>query len=70
VGSSVTQDIETRPAGLRVWECVLCGFRYDEAIGDPDGGIAPGTRWEDIPEDWACPECGARKSEFDMQIVS
>jgi rubredoxin len=54
----------------RVWECILCGWRYDEAEGDPDSGIAPGTRWEDIPEDWACPECGAQKSEFDMVVVS
>lgn len=52
----------------RVWECVLCGFEYDEAVGDPDSGIAPGTRWEDIPEDWSCPECNAAKSEFDMRV--
>jgi rubredoxin len=56
-------------AGTRIWECVLCGYRYDEAVGDPDGDIEPGTRWEDIPDDWACPECGARKSEFDMRVV-
>nr|WP_237050303.1 rubredoxin [Microvirga ossetica] len=52
-----------------MWECVLCGFRYDESLGDPDGGVAPGTRWEDVPDDWMCPECGARKSEFDMIVV-
>ena len=54
---------------LRIWECVLCGFRYDESIGDPDSGVPPGTRWEDVPDDWFCPECGACKSEFDMVVV-
>ncbi|MCJ8520915.1 rubredoxin [Pseudorhizobium tarimense] len=57
-------------AAARVWECILCGWRYDEAEGDPDSGIAPGTRWEDIPDDWFCPECGAAKTEFDMVLVS
>ncbi|CAN7721803.1 rubredoxin [Rhizobium rhizogenes] len=55
---------------FKVWECVLCGFRYDETLGDPDGGVEPGTKWEDVPDDWICPECGAQKSEFDMVIVS
>lgn len=48
------------------WLCVICGFIYDEAEGLPEEGIAPGTRWADIPENWACPECGATKSEFEM----
>lgn len=55
--------------GLKIWECILCGFRYDEALGDPDGGVPPHTKWEDVPEDWVCPECGACKSEFDMVVV-
>ncbi|WP_201835704.1 rubredoxin [Microvirga zambiensis] len=63
-----SEDI-ARKDGFRIWECVLCGFRYDESLGDPDGGVAPGTRWEDVPDDWMCPECGARKSEFDMIVV-
>ena len=54
----------------RVWECLLCGWRYDEAVGDPDGGLPPGTPWEAVPENWSCPECGARKSEFDMVVVA
>ena len=45
--------------------CRACGFIYDEAIGDPDGGLAPGTRYEDIPDDWACPLCGVSKHDFD-----
>lgn len=44
--------------------CNLCGFIYDEEAGDPESGIAPGTKWEDIPADWTCPLCGASKEEF------
>lgn len=57
-------------ATWRVWDCLLCGYSFDEAVGDPDGGIPAGTRWEDVPDDWLCPECGARKSEFDMRVSS
>ncbi|MCY1554061.1 Rubredoxin-1 [compost metagenome] len=51
---------------MKKWQCFFCGYIYDEAIGWPDEGIAPGTRWEDIPDDWICPECGAAKSDFMM----
>ena len=51
---------------MRQWQCVVCGFIYDEALGLPDEGIPPGTRWEDIPDDWACPDCGMAKAEFEM----
>ena len=47
--------------------CSVCGFVYDEAKGIPEAGIAPGTRWEDLPEDWVCPICGATKAEFEKQ---
>jgi rubredoxin len=47
--------------------CFVCGFEYDEAIGIPEAGIAPGTKWEDLPEDWVCPVCGAEKSDFEME---
>src|SRR5574344_1504631 len=47
--------------------CSVCGFVYDEAKGIPDAGIAPGSRWEDLPEDWVCPICGATKAEFEKQ---
>ncbi len=50
------------------YECSVCGYVYDPAVGDPDGGIAPGTAFEDIPEDWVCPVCGAAKSEFEKAI--
>jgi len=51
---------------MKTFVCAVCGFVYDEEQGLPDHGIAPGTRWEDIPEDWKCPECGASKAEFEM----
>ena len=46
--------------------CVLCGYIYDEERGDPEEGISPGTRWEDIDDGWVCPECGAMKDDFEM----
>jgi rubredoxin len=46
--------------------CLGCGFSYDEALGLPEHGIPPGTRWTDIPEDWVCPDCGTPKREFEM----
>lgn len=51
---------------MRTWECIVCGFVYDEAAGLPDEGIRPGTRWEDVPDDWECPECGVSKADFEM----
>lgn len=47
--------------------CTVCGFTYDEAVGMPDAGIAPGTLWEDLPDDWRCPLCGAPKILFERQ---
>ena len=49
--------------------CLICGFIYDEAKGWPEDGIAPGTRWQDVPEDWFCPECGAMKADFEMVVI-
>jgi rubredoxin len=51
---------------FKTWMCLICGFIYDEAAGLPDEGIAPGTRWEDVPMNWTCPECAARKDDFEM----
>jgi rubredoxin len=48
---------------------MVCGFVYDEALGLPEGGIAPGTAWADIPATWICPDCGAAKSDFEMVEV-
>lgn len=51
---------------MKRYMCLLCGYIYDEAEGWPDEGIAPGTRWEDVPINWQCPECGATKMDFEM----
>ena len=50
--------------------CLLCGFIYDEEQGWPDDGIAPGTRWEDVDENWLCPECGAMKADFELLALN
>jgi rubredoxin len=50
----------------KAYMCLICGFIYDEAAGLPDEGIAPGTRWDDVPINWVCPECGARKDDFEL----
>lgn len=52
---------------MEKYVCSVCGYIYDEASGIPEAGIAPGTRWEDLPDDWVCPLCGAAKSEFEKQ---
>lgn len=48
------------------WECIVCGWIYDEAKGDPEHGIAPGTKWADVPEEWLCPDCGVGKESFEL----
>lgn len=48
-----------------VYVCSVCGYEYDEALGDPDNGIAPGTKFENLPEDFVCPVCGAPKDAFE-----
>lgn len=45
--------------------CIICGYVYDPAVGDPESGIAPGTAFEDIPDDWLCPVCGVGKEHFE-----
>jgi rubredoxin len=49
---------------MKRYQCAVCGFVYDPAVGLPDEGIAPGTAFEDLPDDWICPECGMSKAEF------
>ena len=53
-------------AVYKTYQCALCAFVYDEEAGMPEDGIAPGTRWEDVPENWNCPDCSARKADFQM----
>lgn len=50
----------------KTWLCEICGYIYSEEAGDKEHGLAPGTRWEDVPDDWECPECNAGKSDFEM----
>ena len=55
---------------MNKWQCVVCGFIYDEAVGIPDEGIPAGTTWEDIPDDRLCPDCSVGKSDFEMEKIS
>ena len=59
--SPVTTETETQ----QLWVCTSCGFIYDPEEGDPDGGIPPGTPFDQIPDTWFCPVCGARKADFE-----
>jgi rubredoxin len=52
---------------MEKWTCSVCGDIYDPAVGDPDKGIAPGTPFEQLPEDWTCPVCGQPKSVFERE---
>ncbi len=54
---------------FKTYMCVICGFVYDEEAGLPEEGIDPGTLWQDVPENWVCPECGAGKEDFEMVEV-
>lgn len=49
---------------MKKYECEVCGYIYDPEQGDPENGVKPGTAFEDLPEDWVCPECGVGKDEF------
>ncbi|HEX4895735.1 MAG TPA: rubredoxin [Solimonas sp.] len=51
---------------FKKWRCLICDYVYDEALGAPNDGIAPGTRWADVPDSWTCPDCGAAKADFQM----
>jgi Rubredoxin len=62
IGCTTTE--KTKEMSMEKYECGVCGYVYDPAKGDPDGGIKPGTKWEDIPDDWVCPVCGAGKDAF------
>jgi len=69
--SARADDVKSPSAvsGLRKWQCVLCAFAYDEALGMPEDGIPAGTRWQDVPDSWSCPDCSATKSDFQMVEV-
>lgn len=52
---------------MEKYVCTICGYEYDPAKGDPDNGIAPGTKFEDLPADWVCPLCGVGKEDFEKK---
>jgi rubredoxin len=52
---------------MKSYVCTICGYVYDEKAGDPDNGVAPETKWADVPNDWICPLCGASKEDFEEQ---
>ena len=52
---------------MKKWKCSICGYIYDPSKGDPDKGVKPGTAFEEIPEDWVCPTCGATKDMFEIE---
>ena len=54
---------------MKTYLCIVCGFIYDEASGRPEDGIAPGTTWDQVPSDWAWPDCGAGKDSFEMMAI-
>jgi rubredoxin len=64
--SRFAEDPSGRNQAMRKWQCIVCGWIYDEAEGYEEENIAPGTRWEDVPEDFVCPECGVSKEDFEM----
>ena len=49
---------------MEKYVCDICGYEYDPKVGDPDNGVAPGTAFKDLPEDWVCPECGVDTDSF------
>jgi rubredoxin len=57
--------MEERRRNMDKWLCTVCGYIYDPEVGDPDAGIEPGTSFEDLPEDWVCPDCGVGKDLFE-----
>jgi rubredoxin len=61
----VGDDREDGP--MTRWRCTACDYVYDPELGDPDGGVPPGTRWEDVPDDWLCPLCYLGKEYFEPE---
>jgi rubredoxin len=60
-------NLQRRKKRMDRYVCQICGYIYDPAAGDPDSGVAAGTKWEDVPADWECPVCGAPKDDFEKE---
>jgi rubredoxin len=68
--ASITRDKSNQGRRIRVMDryvCSVCGYVYDPAEGDPENGIEAGTKFDDVPDDWACPVCGATKDQFEKE---
>ena len=67
---TLTRPLSQNPSFLlylmKTYRCIVCGYIYDEAQGWPQDGIAAGTKWEDVPDTWVCPDCGVGKADFEM----
>jgi len=63
---SRAKETSKKDYDMKKYVCDVCGYVYDPAAGDPDNGVAAGTPFEQIPDDWVCPECGADKSQFSL----
>ena len=62
----LTNENHEEDEPMAIYECTVCGYLYNPDEGDPDNGIDPGTAFDDIPEDWVCPICGASKDQFEI----
>ncbi len=58
-------SIQYKEVGVMKYRCTICGYIYDPEVGDPDNGVDPGTSFENVPDDWVCPLCGASKDDFE-----
>ena len=63
--AEIQSETTTEDSDMKKYRCLICGYVYDPEEGDPANGVKPGTAWEDVPEDWICPVCGAGKEEFE-----
>ena len=54
---------------MKKFQCMVCGWIYDEAKGSPPAGLEPGTKWDDVPQDWVCLDCGVTKDQFEMEEI-
>ncbi|MEI6469509.1 MAG: rubredoxin [Betaproteobacteria bacterium] len=54
---------------MKTWQCIVCGFIYDETLGLEGDGIPAGTLWENVPDNWSCPDCGVSKADFEMIVI-
>lgn len=65
IGVEAKSKLNQGALGMKKYKCLMCGYVYDPAVGDPDNGVKAGTAFEDLPDDWVCPDCGAGKDEFE-----